>query len=718
MKSQLCRVLCLALVCTMLPSDSVSQEQGNPKEAKEVLNTYVSVVSKIYPPAGGVFAAMLSALEFTGYFGNSVDPVAAAISAINSRLDEHGRQINKLSTELQDLRQGYLGERNWTRFSKLQASRNNLKTIAEKLADKPADNNAKIDLAGDGRTEAALFLDMEMWTWSDQSLKDQTWTNRQDRRRAFKAGEMTEPDFKAMPTLEYYTTALVVWMATIEHAAGGNAAVVRDRYGADLQAHIDFLSKRPGWKELGGEPQSLPEHIMDGVRGGYEPEKYPKQGVCHIWQYIRDDMRRNVEFADQTITYTAVSNNELCNVPASRRNSAPQIERDREREYGLEVMANLATLLTSLKDKGTVRGAVTTSQSSTPSQPSAPTEPFTGRHKAVLEDVGFNPSIKPDKANVLYTVSSDGVLTWQQHLIAGLPEPSPTPSSSGSGGSSGYIVVDGKIVKAPATPAATPKPVRITGRARQPTHGWKPTQQVGTGWAGDLKDIIPGGQQAIYALGNDGSLRWYWHSGAFNGTAEWLGPKPVSSGWEVYSRVIPMDNGVIYGIRPDGVLRWHKHSNYRNGESGGWSSMDVSWGFNSFKTVFSGGQGVIYVVTNDGKLFWYRHLMYLNPLPMPAQPQLDIPYDAQRSAWKQSWIGPLEVGTGWGACDKLFSPGEGHVYCISPNGDLTWFHHTGWQKGSSEWSTRAGGVKIGSGWNNFVFAFARTVGGDERPDPK
>jgi Tachylectin/Trypsin len=323
-------------------------------------------------------------------------------------------------------------------------------------------------------------------------------------------------------------------------------------------------------------------------------------------------------------------------------------------------------------------------------------------------DVGFDTSTKPDKTNILYTVSADGTLTWHQHLIAGLVDPSPPAPSP-----SGYIVVDGRVVKAPATSV---KPVKTTGRARLlPKHGWKPERPIGTGWAGGLKDILPGGQQSIYALGDDGSLRWYRHVGALDGSRQWLGPKPVGIGWGGFSQIIPMDNGVFYGISPDGMLRWHRHNNYRNGEGlyDGWASaMNVGWGWSSFKTVFSGGQGIIYVVANDGRLLWYRHNAYLNPIPI----QPDSATNAQKLAWERSWEGPKEVGTGWGGFTKMFSPGEGHIYGILPNGDLMWYRHNGWQDGTPAWVT-GGGVKIGSGWNAYVFAFARTVAG-EGPDVK
>jgi len=260
-------------------------QSGDGREAKQALEGYVSVVSTVYPPAGGVFSAMLKMLEFTGYFGKTADPVGEALKAINSRLDEHERQINQLSTNISELRKDVRGEQNWNRFTRLQDSRNELQTIAEELDTKPTERGAKIKLVGNARGVAARFLDREMWRWSDRSLKDQSWTNRFDRVETFKTGEMTEPDFKAMPTLEYYTTAIVVWAATMEHAAGGDAGAIQRQYGTDLQKHITFLTERPGWNErTGGEPETLPEEVKSRITGFYIPQQYPAaNGICwHI----------------------------------------------------------------------------------------------------------------------------------------------------------------------------------------------------------------------------------------------------------------------------------------------------------------------------------------------------------------------------------------------------------------------------------------------------
>jgi hypothetical protein len=176
-----------------------------------------------------------------------------------------------------------------------------------------------------------------------------------------------------------------------------------------------------------------------------------------------------------------------------------------------------------------------------------------------------------------------------------------------------------------------------------------------------------------------------------------------------------MDRGVIYGILPDGTLRWHKHLNYMNGQGG---TTDVAWakskivhsGFDKYRTVFGGGNGVLYAVGNDGKLYWYRHKDYLDN---PAIAPINLPrglnantISALRNIWIKSWEGPKVVGDGWDGFTRLFSPGEGHIYGIMPNGDLMYYRHTGWQNGSYTWDENIK-AKIATGWNAYVMAFAR-----------
>ena len=290
--------------------------------------------------------------------------------------------------------------------------------------------------------------------------------------------------------------------------------------------------------------------------------------------------------------------------------------------------------------------------------PAPPPEPSTGRTEAVFETTVPFSTTRPDDFNILYGVKKDGTLVWHRHILS---------------------------------------------RSTRITHSWNPTQNIGTGWAG-FKALLPAGQLGMYALQGDGTLRWYWHRGALDGSDNWAEPpQTVGTGWNGFSQIIPMDKGVVYGLSPDGVLRWHKHTNYATGKGGvgGWANaMPVGYGWN-FKTVFGGGNGVLYAITADGKLMWYKHKGYLNPVATPGANA----NEAQKRAWVNTWEEPREIAAGWGDFTKVFSSGKGHIYGVLPNGELKWYLHNGWQTGSP-WNLSAGKT-IATGWDSYVFAFAR-----------
>jgi hypothetical protein len=301
-----------------------------------------------------------------------------------------------------------------------------------------------------------------------------------------------------------------------------------------------------------------------------------------------------------------------------------------------------------------IMGPVTPNTTSEPEPPKAPVFTYT---------VPFDTKTSSD-FHILYGVKEDGTLIWHRHLI------------SRSGNSF--------------------------------KHSWNPTKKVGDGWLVGYKNAYPAGMNGIYSLADDGTLRWYWHTGVLDGSYRWREPSQiVGTGWTMFTQIIPMDKGVVYGILPNGDLRWQRHLNYQTGVGGtgsqAWANARiVGWGWNGFKTIFGGGNGVLYVVTSDGKLMWYRHKEYLNPPAAPASSDSN----AVKLKWERSWEQPKKVGDGWGEFTKLFSPGEGHIYGILPNGDLMYYRHLGWANGTYVWDENAKG-KIASGWDSYVRAFAR-----------
>jgi hypothetical protein len=229
---------------------------------------------------------------------------------------------------------------------------------------------------------------------------------------------------------------------------------------------------------------------------------------------------------------------------------------------------------------------------------------------------------------------------------------------------------------------------------------WQYGNTVGTGWKAGLKEVFSG-SGAIYAIRDDGSLRWYRHNGFNDCSPSWDGGREVGVGWQAFQHVFAMSGsapgtgGVIYGIKPDGTLLWYRHLCYESGQGletpGCWAGgKAVGVGWQSFRQVFSGGDGVIYGIKQDGTLQWYRH----NGFTTGAG--LDTP---------GAWEGPVDVGVGWQGFTHVFAGGsKGVIYGIKADGALQWYRHHGYTSGSGLETPGAweGPKQVGVGWNAFV----------------
>lgn len=120
----------------------------------------------------------------------------------------------------------------------------------------------------------------------------------------------------------------------------------------------------------------------------------------------------------------------------------------------------------------------------------------------------------------------------------------------------------------------------------------------------------------IYAVRLDGTLDWFRHDGASNGTSSWANsgrPVTVGSGWVAgQQRVFSGCNGIIYLIRDDGTLSWYKHKGYQDGTFDWEGPSIIGSGWNNFRNVFSIGRGIIYAIDQDGTLWWYKHKGHQN----------------------------------------------------------------------------------------------------------
>ncbi|MER6558676.1 tachylectin-related carbohydrate-binding protein [Streptomyces sp. NPDC001027] len=226
--------------------------------------------------------------------------------------------------------------------------------------------------------------------------------------------------------------------------------------------------------------------------------------------------------------------------------------------------------------------------------------------------------------------------------------------------------------------------------------------RVSGGW--DIyTTVFGGGEGVIYGITPEGELRWYRHDGWQDGTASWTagqGGVRVSGGWDAYTTVFSGGEGVIYGITPEGELRWYRHDGWQDGTpswTAGQGGVRVSGGWDIYTTVFSGGEGVIYGITPEGELRWYRHDGWQDGTP----------------SWTAGQGGNLISG-GWNIYSKVFGGGEGVIYAVTPEGQLRWYRHDGWQDGTASWTAGQGGNLLSGGWNIYTTVFGDSAVGHPR----
>ena len=119
----------------------------------------------------------------------------------------------------------------------------------------------------------------------------------------------------------------------------------------------------------------------------------------------------------------------------------------------------------------------------------------------------------------------------------------------------------------------------------------------------------------LYGIAPAGALKWYRHNGAPTGAGltspgAWTGPTEVGSGWQDFIQVVPGGGAVLYGITRDGTLKWYRHDDAMNGTPAWQGAKNVGTGWQNFKLVFSGSEGILYAIAQDGTLKWYRHTGY------------------------------------------------------------------------------------------------------------
>ena len=233
------------------------------------------------------------------------------------------------------------------------------------------------------------------------------------------------------------------------------------------------------------------------------------------------------------------------------------------------------------------------------------------------------------RTSFLYGITPGGILKWYRHngLTSGAGTSWEGPKDVGSGWQNfKEVFPGGGSVLYGITP---------DGVLHWYSHddfndgrlGWKPAKDVGTGWQ-NFKQVFSGSQGIIYAIANDGTLKWYRHNrfadgAGLNTPGAWQGPKNVGTGWQNFKQVFGGCDGVIYAITNDGTLKWYKHTGYQDGSFSWQGPKDVGSGWQTFTRVFSACDGLIYAITSNGTLKLYNHTGFANGT-MAWEPTRDV----------------------------------------------------------------------------------------------
>jgi hypothetical protein len=213
----------------------------------------------------------------------------------------------------------------------------------------------------------------------------------------------------------------------------------------------------------------------------------------------------------------------------------------------------------------------------------------------------------PGGGNIIYAITADGTLKWYQH--------------------NGFN----------------------TGLGLESASSWTSSKNVGRGWDGFV-DVFSAGEGVIYLIQPDGTLKWHRHLAYRTGEGletpgAWATSRNVGRGWAGYKHVFSGGNGVIYAIANDGTLKWLRHKAYRTGEGletpGAWEGpKNVGRGWGDVQQVFSPGDGIIYAIMADGTLRWFKHVGYLEGRGVESA---------------GAWEGPKDVGRGWAELTNVFA---------------------------------------------------------------
>ncbi|MCI0360163.1 MAG: hypothetical protein L0211_16920 [Planctomycetaceae bacterium] len=244
---------------------------------------------------------------------------------------------------------------------------------------------------------------------------------------------------------------------------------------------------------------------------------------------------------------------------------------------------------------------------------------------------------------------------------------------------------------------------------------------VGSGWQRPegSRLAFSGRGGIIYSIMADGTLKRYIHLGVIDGAARWVdgtGSNPIAANFGRFKHVFGGFEHVIYAVEQDGTLRWFID---RDGTAAALEGgQAVGSRFDRPSNVFAGDFNAIYTVEGD-TLFHRQHLGMEDGTDRWTEKK---PISTRITACTPTPIVDCFTHS-WDAFKKVFTPAPmaaptnssqgGYIYMVTPEAELWRFRHFGWRSGSTDTrgpdSLGKAPRALGESWHTVEQVFAARI---------
>jgi hypothetical protein len=215
---------------------------------------------------------------------------------------------------------------------------------------------------------------------------------------------------------------------------------------------------------------------------------------------------------------------------------------------------------------------------------------------------------------------------------------------------------------------------------------------VGSGWQRPNGSLLAftGKGGIIYGVTPDGALKRYVHLGVLDGTPRYVdgnGSAPIAVGFQRFKHVFGGFENAIYAVEQDGTLRWFLDRDGTAADLEG--GQVVGSGFNTPSKVFAGDFNAIYTVEGD-TLFHRQHLGMQDGTNQWTDKK---PISTRITALTPGSQPQANTHT-WADFDKVFAPAPmpsmaeqsqgGYIYMVTPEAELWRFRHFGFRSGTAD----------------------------------